>query len=147
MTSPGLETKLLNYNLQKTVVIIMGSKKARESLREQFEEENLTLSGEKVDIVREETYLGDQLGISVSESVSLTIKKRIGLVKKGIFEIKSVVENYRSQVVGGIKTGILLWETCLLPHLLLNCSTWMEIKNSDLENLSKVQRLFLNSIL
>ena len=39
------------------------------------------------------TYLGEDVGVSVSESVMLTINKRIGLVIKGIFEIKSVMED------------------------------------------------------
>ena len=68
----------------------------------------------------------------------------MGLVKKAIFEIKSVVEDCRSKVVGGIHTGLLLWESCVVPFLLYNSST---SRKADLELLSKVQRLFLNSIL
>ena len=70
-----------------------------------------------------------------------------GLVKKSIFEIKAVVEDCRSTVVGGIKTIILLWESCVLPFLLYNCSTWLQMKDGDMEILCKLQRLFLNSLL
>ena len=85
------ESKLLDYNMNNTVIIILGKKKARESLLERFEEDNPTIYGKKVKSVKEETHLGDQLGISASESISLTIKKRIGLVKRGICEIIAVV--------------------------------------------------------
>ena len=72
-------------------VLLLGKKKARESLIVRFDDNNPTLYGEKVKIVEEETYLGDQLAVSASESISRTIKKRIGLVKRGIYEIKAVV--------------------------------------------------------
>ena len=79
--------------------------------------------------------------------MSLTINKRIGLTKKSIFEIKSIIEDCRSQVVGGIVTGILLWESCVLPFLLNNCSTWLDIKQKDMDKLIKIQNLFLNVLL
>ena len=110
-------------------------------------ENNPTLYGEKVKVVEQETYLGDEIGRSVAESVSLTIKKRIGLATKAIFEIKAVVEDLRSTVVGGIKTGIMLWESCVVPFLLYNSSTWLEIRENDLKVLTKLQRLFLNTLL
>ena len=125
----------------------MGNEKARHELSNKFEENNPTLYGQNIKIVAQETYLGEELGISVSDSVSLTIKKRTGLVKKSIYEIKTVVEDLRSKVVGGIKTGIQLWESCVIPFLLYNSSTWVEIKDKDLQELSKLQRLFLNTLL
>ena len=135
------EVKLLDYNLLKCSVVVLGTKKSRESLEEDFLEKNPTLYGQKVKIESQESYLGDQIGFSVADSVSLTIKKRLGLVKKSIFEIKSVVEDCRSQMVGGIQTGVLLWESCLIPFLLYNSSTWMEIRTSALEILSKLQTI------
>ena len=81
------------------------------------------------------------------ESVTLTINKRSGLAKKSVFEIKSIMEFSRSKVTGGIHTGILLWESCVLPFLLNNCSTWVEIKKCDLNRLCNLQSLFLNTLL
>ena len=85
------ETKLLDYNLSKCFVIILGEKNARKKLLEEFNEKPPKLYGKNVEIVTQESYLGDELGIGVSESISLTIKKRTGLVKKSIFEIVAVV--------------------------------------------------------
>ena len=39
------ETKLLNFNLLKTCIIVLGYKKAREKLITEFEENNPTLYG------------------------------------------------------------------------------------------------------
>ena len=67
-----------------------------------------------------ESYLGEVIGLSVSDSFSLTIKKRTGLAKKSILEIKSIVENWRSQTFGGIQVGLMLWESCVIPSLVSN---------------------------
>ena len=85
------ETKLLQYNLSKTVVVIMGKGKARKRLKEKFKENPPTLYGKPVKIEEQWSYLGEQLGISVSSCITLTLNKRIGIVKKSIFEIKCMV--------------------------------------------------------
>ena len=98
-------------------------------------------------IVDHQSYLGDQIGFSNAESITLTLNKRLGIARKAVFDIKTVLEDSRSTVAGGIKTGILLWESCVIPFLLNNCSTWMEIRSRDVERLNKVQNLFLNCLL
>ena len=79
--------------------------------------------------------------------MSLAIKRRIGIVKKSIFEIKSIVEDCKSQKFGGIQIGLMLWESCVIPFLLNNSSTWFQMKNSDIESLTKLQNLFHNHLL
>ena len=81
------ETKLLSYNLKKSMIIILGSKKGRERLTKEFEENPPTLYGVPLQIVQQGSYLGDELHLNSSESISATIRKRSGLVKKSIVEI------------------------------------------------------------
>ena len=83
----------------------------------------------------------------MSDSVTLTINKRIGIVKKAIFEIKFIIEDCRSRVAGSVNTGLMIWESCIVPFLLNNSSTWLDIKQSDIERLVKIQNLFLCSLL
>ena len=87
------EVKLLSYNLSKSSITILGSKKARNKLLEQFKENPSKLNNEPLKIVSQESYLGEEIGINNAESVTLTIDKRIGLAKKTIFEIKKTVED------------------------------------------------------
>ena len=101
------ETKLLNFNSKKTFVMFMGNKKAREKLEDDFSENPPKLYGKEVKVVPSETYLGDRLGKSVSDSITLTIDKRKGLVKKSIMEIKSIMEDFRSKELGAIKIAVL----------------------------------------
>ena len=95
----------------------------------------------------EELYLGDVLGSNASDSVSLPIKRRTGLIKKTIFEIKSIVEDTRSRVTGGIETGILLWNSFVLPYMLWNSGSWLQIRQRDVDSLVKLQNLFLGQLL
>ena len=83
--------------MKKSSIFILGAKKKRKELEEDFRKNPPLLYGQPMKLEKQGTYLGDDVGVSVSESVTLTINKRIGLVIKGIFEIKSVVEDSRSQ--------------------------------------------------
>ena len=56
-----------------------------------FVESPPLLYGEPVKLVLSESYLGDVLGTSVSDSITLTIRKRIGLATKSIFYIKNIL--------------------------------------------------------
>merc|ERR1711954_342884 len=44
-------------------------------------------------------------------------------------------------------TGLILWESCTLQFLLHNSSTWMEMRMKDVDELIKLQNLFLNTLL
>ena len=141
------DTKTLEFHLDKSCVVILGSKKAKEKMEEEFRSKPLTLYNQPIKVVEQESYLGDELGSSVADSIGLTIKKRLGIAKKAIFEIKQVVEDCRSEVVGGIRTGLMLWEACVLPYVLYNSSTWLKIRQKDIDSLNQLQNLFLNHLL
>ena len=69
------EVKLLSYNLSKSSITILGSKKARNKLLEQFKENPSKLNNEPLKIVSQESYLGEEIGINNAESVKLTRDK------------------------------------------------------------------------
>ena len=62
-------------------------------------------------------------------------------------EIKAIVEDCRSTVLGGLKVGIDIWEATYIPSLLNNCSTWMEIRQSTIDKLDEVQNSLYRSLL
>ena len=141
------KSKQLTYNLNKSYIIILGNKKARKKLKKSFEENPPKLYGKPMQIVDHQTYLGEELGFSASESITLTINKRIGLAKRAINDIITIVEDSRSKMSGSIKTGLLLWNTCVLPFLLNNSSTWLEMRKNDTSRLEKLQNFFFNRLL
>ena len=88
-----------------------------------------------------EKYLGDIIdGEGNSASVEATVKDKYGKILVGAFEIRQVVEDCRSQSVGGVKAGLELWETAYIPSLLNNCETWVEISEATVEKLENLQK-------
>ena len=93
------ETKLLNYNLEKSCFIVIGSKKTRKELEEQLQQSPIHLCGDKMKQEEKAKYLGDWLScFGLADSVSATVMKRKGLAVHSIHEIRAVVDDSRSLV-------------------------------------------------
>ena len=56
-----VESKLLNYNLDKSCFIVMGNKKTRQAIRSQLETSPLQLRGAEMKQETQAKYLGDWL--------------------------------------------------------------------------------------
>ena len=82
------ETKILNFNEDKTRYVLFGSGKSRKKLEEDFERNPVRLYGRTMKESKFERYLGEQVGQSLAKSVSATVSKRIGRAKQCVFEIK-----------------------------------------------------------
>ena len=96
----------------------------------------------------EAKYLGEWLScLGLSHSVDVTIKKRKGLSTLAIYEIRSVVEDCRSRVCGGLKAGIDIWEQAVLPKLLFNSGCWLGITDHALQGLEELQLKFYRCLL
>ena len=57
------------------------------------------------------------------------------------------MEDNRARKFNPVKIAITLWESCVIPYMLYNASTWMKIKEKDVEELEKLQNYFCNMIL
>ena len=81
------ETKLLDYNIEKSNSIIIGTKKFRRSIRQEIKGNPIIFCGEIMNISESDKYLGDHLSFSLAESVFTTVQKRKGLFMRLISEI------------------------------------------------------------
>ena len=98
-----IESKLLDFNHDKSVVIIMGSKKKKEDIEKEMKVKPLTLCGKDMEIATSEKYLGDMIsGEGLAESVAATVMKRKGQTVSCIIETKAVIEDCRANAIGGI---------------------------------------------
>ena len=122
LVSHVMETKLLDFNLDKSCYLVVGKSDYKKAISNQLESVPLTLSGFPMKEVIQEKYLGDYIHQNGNpESVLATIKARSGLVTSAINEIRSVLEDCRINVVGGLCAGIDIWELSVIPFLLF-CS-------------------------
>ena len=98
--------------------------------------------------VPNEKYLGDCISTNgLGDSIVVTINKRVKKVSTALMEVRAVVEDCRSQVTGGIVTGLEIWEMAVTPYLLNNCDTWNSLPPVALELLEDLQHQFLRNLL
>merc|ERR1711954_306810 len=102
------ESKLLNFHISKSVFLLTGKKKAREKLQREVDTSPLMLCNSKMPQVECERYLGCWLDATAADPVATTIKKRIGMANKSIFEARIIVEDTRSEIIGewGAHAGV-----------------------------------------
>ena len=126
----------------------MGTKSAMKTIEQQLAENPLTLCNQPMKASTCEKYLGDMLsakGLADSAHVSVTSRK--GQVLHSMMEAKLVINDCRSSVVGGLTAGFTIWEASILPFLLNNCETWVELETKTLKLLDDLQYTFLRNLL
>ena len=85
----------------------------------------------------------------LAESVAATVQSREGKIRGACLEIAQIVNDWRAHTVGGMETGLLLWEACCVPSLLSGAGSWTDITKATEKKLSQIQywglRLFLQT--
>ena len=135
--------KQLKYHAKKSCFLVFGSENFQAKVRIEVKEEPVMLGGKVLEEKSEEKYLGDMLSNEgLAASVESTVREREVKVKGSIYELRAIVEDFRMQVVAGIESAIDLYESCIVPSLLANCSTWTDIKEQTEKRLDATQDLF-----
>ena len=142
-----METKLLDLHQEKSCYIVIGSSKIKSEMKNELKLYPLTLYGSEMPEKKSERYLGDFIHEGgVSASVDATVNHRYGKLIHGIKEIKAIIEDCRSNIMGGLKVGLDIWETAYIPSLLNNSSTWMEIEETTVNKLEEMQNSFYRNL-
>ena len=68
-------------------------------------------------------------------------------MKKCIFEIGSVLSDVRVQSTGGLLSGLTIWNMAVVPYLMNNSEVWVDMDEACLEELEKLQTLFLSVLM
>ena len=81
-----------------------------------------------------EAYLGDILSSQgLHASTEASIRLRAAKIKGSIYELRSLVEDFRMQMVGGMTAALDLYESCIVLSLLSNSGTWTDIGDKEIE--------------
>ena len=93
-------------------------------------------------------YLGDYLHCRGNDqSIITTVKKRYGKAIEAVLDIKNIVEDVRAVPVGGIETGLEIFELSVIPFLLFNCEIWDHIPSEAMKHMERVHLTFLRNLL
>ena len=146
--SSAMNLKQLTINVDKCATILFGKKKVvKKTLDEIDNMGGLKINNIKVLVKENEKYLGDYIcSAGMAKSVEKTIEKRYGRIIKGIIEIKTVVEDFRANLLGGLDLGLQIWETALLPSLLHNSDTWFSMCKTSVQSLENLQNSLLRNL-
>ena len=104
------------------------------------------LCGQKMKEVSEVKYLGDFIMFNNDESIHTTVKKRIGLAKHSVIEIRSIIEDSRATKLGGINISFQIFEACVLSFVLHNAETWDFIPKKTMKLLDDLFNYFFRKI-
>ena len=119
----------------------------RKEILKKMEENPILLYNKPMKVKYQEKYLGEQICPGMAESVNATINKRKGLALLAISDIANIVNDARVNIVGGMKTALLIWEQAVLPFLLNSSDTWIGIDRTAMKSLTDIQNTFLRRVL
>ena len=80
-------------------------------------------------------------------SVAMTVEKRKGLVMSAIYEIRSLIDECGSHVVGRLVSGLDIWEIAVVPKLLSNAECWFQGSATTINVIEKLQLSSLHVLL
>ena len=136
-------TKQLQFHPKKSCFLVYGTENYKAKIKLEAEQEPVKLGINILLEKSQEKYLGDVFcSQGLSASVEATVKERSSKIKGSIYELRAVVEDFRMQSVGGMEAAIDLYESCIVPSLIANCSTWLDIKKDTEDRLDGLQDLF-----
>ena len=143
-----LKSKRLSLNYDKSKYVIIGGTKARKEILEQAKINPLTMGGVIIANAIMEKYLGDIIHeLGCARSIQETIKERIG---KLIATAEEIIKTSENPWMGGLnnsETPFKLFEARIIPALLNNCESWIDIKESHIKDLQDFQDEFIRRVL
>ena len=144
------EEKGLEAQPEKTTFICFkGTKKDQEKVKHELELMPLKFGTSFImKQSKEEKYLGQMLHEDgLSASVAATVKSRVGRFRGACFEVRSVIEEFTMQSIGGMDTAKILLERALLPSLLHGAGNWIEISKQTEEQCDNLINLYWRLVL
>ena len=135
-----VKLKQLEMHPDKTGMIIFGNQK---NLVKEITERPVMFNDFETKSKVMDKWLGELFHMDgLGASVEATVKERLGKIKAAIREAVSIVEDFRMQMVGGAMAAFDLWEAAILPALMYNSETWVDITTKTVETLDNIQNYF-----
>ena len=143
-----LKRKQLSVNYDKSKFLILGSRKFRKETLEETSENPMTMGGVVIEHSEKEKYLGDYIHENgCRESISETIKARMNGLNKKCDDIIAVSEAPLMGSTGNALPAIKLFEAQVIPALLHNSETWIDITETHIADLESFQEKFIRKLM
>ena len=117
------QDKGLQAHPDKTCFIVCGSKSFKEKMEKELVVNPLKFQNFEVKKRESDRYLGQVLHEGgLDRSAEATANGRAGLIRGAT--MKSIVEDFQMQAMGGMMAAWELWESSLVPKVLSGAGTW-----------------------
>ena len=138
----------ITAHADKTFYIVCGSKKFKAKVEKDIQTNPLVFDTFDIKQRVSDKYLGQILhSDGLEASAAATVKERAGRIRGATMEIRSIVEEYPMQTIGGLMAARELWERALIPSLLSGAGTWMGDCKEAVDLCDSLQNFFWRVIL
>ena len=141
-----IEQKCLQFNLDKSSFILMGTKKQRNNFQKELKKSPLLLCGKQMKEVKVLKFLGDHISHNLEDSVHQTVLRRVGIAKHTIMEIRTVIEDTRAEKLGAVNVAFNIFELAIVPMVSYNCESWLEIGKRTIKVLDELFHFFCRTM-
>jgi hypothetical protein len=138
------EEKGLEAHPDKTgFIYFKGNKRDIQKVESELEAMPITFGDFTMGRRQKDKYLGQYLHEDgLAASVAATVADRAGRFKAATFEIRSIIEDFTMQSLGGLGAAKILLERALIPSLLYGAGNWVGMDRRTEEECDKLQYLF-----
>jgi hypothetical protein len=145
--SDMIKTKALEAHPDKTGYLILGSKKYKTEQEDKIRQKPIKFEKFVLEQKTKYKYLGQVIKDNLAQSVIATIEDRQGKIKGAAIEVKSLIEDFTMQSIGGLVAAWELWEKALVPSLLSGAGTWLGVTKEAITMCDNIQNFFWRVVL
>ena len=143
-----LKDKGLEAHPDKTSFIVCGTQKFKQKAKDELRSNPIMFGDFPVKERVSDKYLGQVLhGGGLEDSALATVRDRAAKIKGASMEIKTIIEEFEMQAMGGLMAAWELWERALIPSLLSGSGTWLGKCQMAVDLCDEIQNFFWRVIL
>ena len=142
-----LQEKSLEAHHDKSGILILGSDKYKYKMQKEVECSPILFNKFTLQTKSKDKYLGQIFESDLGTSALSTVKYREGKIKGAAIEVKSIIEDFHMQAMGGLVAAWELWERALIPSLLSGAGTWLGNIGEAISRCNKIQNFYWRTIL
>ena len=143
-----LQSKLLSLNYDKSKFLVIGTNRFRKKILKDVESNPIIMGSGIIEHSSQEKYLGDIISENgCKESITATIKERIRKLKSKCDDIIQVSDAPQMGCLNKGNVALKLFEAQIIPALLHNCESWIDLQPKHIKVLQKFQDKFVRKVL
>ena len=137
----ALDELSLEAHPDKSKIVVMGPKKAREEVKAELQKDPVIVQGWEMKTSKAETYLGYQIDEGgVRECKTKSIEGRVRIARTKSIQLLKVLEDEQIGSIGWLESAKLLFTSIIIPTLTYGSQTYVRMTKKQSETLEMAMR-------